>query len=127
MISSNYANQCWGYYKVCNGRVFVHLKFVLTAKTPDWAGLAPDGAIPASNNNFIVTANGNTGASNSIYIFPNGSISENGDGGMNAGEYEFDFDYLRCFVLYLSHLDFLSLVYYYHFLIYFEFYRYYID
>ena len=95
LFYSTYTNQCWGYYKVCNGRVFVHLKFVITAKTPDWAGLAPVGALPASNNYFIVYAKGKTGNNNSIYIFPTGSISENGGGGMEAGEYEFDFDYLK--------------------------------
>ena len=48
-----------------------------------------------TNNYFIVYAKGKTGNNNSIYIFPTGSISENGGGGMEAGEYEFDFDYLK--------------------------------
>jgi hypothetical protein len=51
--------------------------------------------LPTSNNYFIVYAKGKTGNNNSIYIFPEGSISENGGGGMEAGEYEFDFDYLK--------------------------------
>lgn len=76
--------------------MFVHLKFVLTSNVPDWSSLAPSGALPKPTTNVVVSANGKTGSQNSIYVFAsNGSISQDGGGGMPAGEYEFDFDYIK--------------------------------
>lgn len=94
-VKNIFSEQCWGYYKVCGNRVFVHLKICSTEKIPDWASLTNAGSIPSSITTFVIAANGKNGTPNSIYIFTTGVISQAGGGGMPAGEYEFDFDYQK--------------------------------
>ena len=92
-FTSSLLNQCWGYYVKCGSRVFVRLKFILTSATSDWQPLAPAKSVPTPTSPFSISADGKTGASNSIYIYASGGINQAGGGGMSVGTYDFNFDY----------------------------------
>lgn len=85
-------NQCWGYYTKSGKTISVHMKFVLSSALSDWQPIS-NTKLPTPSSVVIKSANGKTGASNSVYIFTDGAMSQAGGGGMPAGTYEFDFDY----------------------------------
>ena len=86
-------NEMWGYYVKCGTRCFCHIKFILTTNISDWGAIAPRYSIAPAKKSFAQVANGKSSSKNSIYINTDGSIQQGGGGGMDAGTYEFDFDY----------------------------------
>lgn len=91
-FKTNLLNQCYGYYTIGNNKVSVHMKFVLSRALGDWETLT-NVNLPAPSSAVTKNANGMTGASNSVYIYPEGRMQQGGGGGMPAGTYEFDFEY----------------------------------
>lgn len=85
-------NQCCGYYTKSGKTISVHMKFVLSSVLSDWQPIN-NTKLPAPSSAITKSANGKTGATNSVYIYTNGAMSQAGGGGMPAGTYEFDFDY----------------------------------
>ena len=85
-------NQCWGYYTKSGKTISVHMKFVLKSALGDWQSIT-NTKLPAPSSEVTESANGKTGATNSVYIHINGAMSQAGGGGMHTGTYEFDFDY----------------------------------
>lgn len=81
-----------GYYIQHGTRVHVYIEMHTGTAIGDWESLTPNGAIPATENAFEIPNNGKASAAG-IYIFANGSISNNGWGGIPAGEYIYDFIY----------------------------------
>lgn len=85
-------NQCWGYYTKSGKTISVHMKFVLSNALSDWQSIN-NTKLPTPSSALTKSANGKTGANNSVYIYADGAMSQAGGGGMPAGIYEFDFDY----------------------------------
>lgn len=85
-------NQCWGYYTKSGKTISVHMKFVLSNALSDWQHIN-NTKLPTPSSELTKSANGKTGATNSVYIYADGTMSQAGGGGMPAGIYEFDFDY----------------------------------
>lgn len=85
-------NQCWGYYTKSGKTISVHMKFVLSNALSDWQPIN-NTKLPTPSSALTKSANGKTGATNSVYIYADGAMSQAGGGGMSAGTYEFDFEY----------------------------------
>lgn len=85
-------NQCWGYYTKSGKTISVHMKFALSSALSDWEPIS-NTKLPTPSSVVTKSANGKTGATNSVYIYTDGAMSQAGGGGMPAGTYEFDFDY----------------------------------
>lgn len=85
-------NQCWGYYTKSGKTISVHMKFVLSSALSDWQPII-NTKLPTPPSGITKSANEKTGATNSVYIYTDGAMSQAGGGGMPAGTYEFDFDY----------------------------------
>lgn len=85
-------NQCWGYYTKRGKTISVHMKFVLSSALSDWQPIT-NTKLPTPSSAITKSANEKTGATNSVYIYTDGAMSQAGGGGMPADTYEFDFDY----------------------------------
>lgn len=90
-IPFNSITQISGYYMQTGTRVYVHIELHNKTKLADWAMLTENGAVPSPSAAItnIRTKELNYG----LYIYATGKIAEAGGGGIEIGDYTFDFVY----------------------------------